>query len=603
MSESPHPFPAPRRLVNERLDSWKEIASYLGREVRTVQGWEKSEGLPIHRHQHARQGSVYAFTSELDAWREVRHGAPDSPPAPEIPAADASAPPHGAQPEGAQPEGTPQRPPDWMFATVGIAALLVVAVSWGFFFWKSGQATPAGPVGNGVLSSVVVLPFLDLSPTKDQEYFTDGLTEEIIDALSRVPNLRVVARTSAFAFKGKATDIREIGHQLNVSAVLEGSVRKSGDALRITAQLNRVSDGYHLWSQTYDRPLRDVFAVQRELSQSIADKLQAGEVPQRPGTSDLEAYRLFQEGRYLFNQHQPPESYLKAAEKYKAAIQRDPKFALAYAGLADAYAYLAEQFVAAPKDVMPKAKEAAEKALALDDDSAEAHTSLGIVKLDYERDREGAQREFRRAMELNPSSGYMRHWFAHSLEAQGRIEDAMREMRASLVLDPLLLPPRWDLANELLWVKRYDEALEQTKRMDELFPNMSVAAYLKVEAYNQQGDLKAARGILESLKSSQPEAVKETPYLALFGVAAAREGRRAEAVQILDELEQMRRTQYVEPALVLELCSVLHDHKALLRWLKRADEERSTQFIYLPFHNREAYAEVPEAEALVARIH
>jgi serine/threonine-protein kinase len=267
-----------------------------------------------------------------------------------------------------------------------LCATVLVVLAIGFLYWKNRQSKAPG----GTLSSVVVLPFLDLSPQKDQDYFSDGLTEEIIDGLSRVPNLRVVARTSAFAFKGKAADIRAIGQQLNVSAVLEGSVRKSGDQLRITAQLNRVSDGTHLWSRTYDRQLRDVFAVQREISQSIADQLRAGQVPHREPTANLEAYRLYQEGRYFFNQHLGPDSYRKAIERYQQAIERDPKFALSYSGLADAYAYLAESFVVAPREVMPKAKEAAEKAVALDDSLGEGHASLGIVKLDYEWDRGGS---------------------------------------------------------------------------------------------------------------------------------------------------------------------------------------------------------------------
>src|SRR5215475_12748098 len=223
-------------MGDDRLDSWKEIAAYLGREVRTVQLWEKSEGLPIHRQQHAKQGSVYAFKSELDSWRESRKPVEKS------------------------------KPPIFMLA--GIAAAIAILVA-GWFLLRR----PAP------LSSVVVLPFVDFSPQHDQEYFSDGLTEEIIDALSRVPNLRVVARTSAFAFKGRPNDIREIGKQLSVDAVLEGSVRKNGDQLRITAQLNRVSDGTHLWSRTYDRQLRDVFAVQREISQAIANQLRAGEIP------------------------------------------------------------------------------------------------------------------------------------------------------------------------------------------------------------------------------------------------------------------------------------------------------------------------------------
>ena len=276
---------------------------HLEREVRTVQGWEKNEGLPIHRHQHSKQGSVYAFKSELDAWREARKISADAP--------------------------TFRKPAAWVIVA---AICVVIAAISGYFVWKN-RATS--------MDSVVVLPFVDISEQHNQDYFADGLTEEIIDALSRVPNLRVVARTSAFAFKGKAKDVREIGKQLDVSAVLEGSVRKADQKLRITAQLVRVSDGSHLWSREYDRDLRDVFALQHEISQAIASELRAGTVPASHGTSDLEAYQRFQEGRYFFNQ-QEPASYHKAIERYQAAIVLDPKFALAYAGLADSWAYLAK---------------------------------------------------------------------------------------------------------------------------------------------------------------------------------------------------------------------------------------------------------------------
>jgi len=464
-------YPAPDPPANDRLDSWKEIAAYLGREVRTVQGWEKSEALPVHRHQHGRQGSVYAFKPELDAWRESRKSAPE--PAPEPP------PPPAAKSRRTQ--------------IVAAAIVFAAVASAGLLLWKNSSARSA----DSGISSVVVLPFLDMSPEKNQEYFSDGLTEEIIDALSRVPNVRVVARTSAFAFKGANKDIREIGKQLNVNAVLEGSVRKSGDQLRVTAQLNRVSDGTHLWSRTYDRRLQDVFAVQREISQAIADQLRAGQVPAREPTKDLEAYRLYQEGLYFFNQHQPPESYEKAIERYKLAIERDPKFALAYSGMADAYAYLAEMSVRAPREVMPKAKEAALKAVALDDNSAEAHTSLATVMLDYDWDTEGAQRELRRAMELNPGSGYTHHWFAHSLEAQGRLEEAMKEMRAALDLDPLSVPIHWDIGAQLLGAGRYEEAARFSTASAELFPKVPLFPYIIADAYFLKGDEATAHRTLE----------------------------------------------------------------------------------------------------------
>src|SRR5579872_702018 len=560
MSDLPRPIPLRPRPseAEDRLDSWKEIAAYLGREVRTVQGWEKNEGLPVHRHQHARQGSVYAFKSELDAWREARKGVPEvsTMPAPPQPS----------------PSGQATR-----IAIYTLGALVVLAVA-GFAWWK----TRAARAHNEPISSIVVLPFLDLSPQKDQDYFSDGLTEEIIDALSRVPNLHVVARTTAFAFKGKASDIRQIGQQLNVSAVLEGSVRKAGDQLRITAQLNRVSDGYHLWSRTFNRQLRDVFAVQQEISQSIADEMRAGEVPQRAATRDVAAYELFQEGRYFFNKHEGPDTYTKAIERYQKAIDKDPNFALAYAGMADSFAYLAENAGMAPKEVMPKAKAAAEKAVALDDNLAEAHTSLGIVKLDYERDREGGQREFQRAMQLNPGSGYVRHWYAHSLEAQGRLDEAMKEMRAAFALDPLSLVIYWDIGEELLCANQIDNAIHHLDKGNELFPNYPLLAWERMAAYCLKGDLKSGRRVLDELRAAMPGITEEPPFMSAFAAMGAREGKRAEARQTLDRLEELRKTRYVEPAFLLQLCAALGDHDRLRLWMQRAHDGRSSLYVYLP---------------------
>lgn len=537
----------------DRLDSWKEIAAYLGREVRTVQLWEKSEGLPIHRQQHARLGSVYAFKSELDAWRQARKAPPV--------------------------EKRDQRP---LWAAAGIALLLLIAAGAWFYFRKTPER----------INSVVVLPFIDLSPQHDQEYFSDGLTEEIIDALSRVPNLRVVARTSAFSFKGKNNDIRQIGKQLNVSAVLEGSVRKDGDQLRITAQLNRVSDGTHLWSRIYDQQLRNIFEVQRQISQAIADQLRAGPVPVREAPHDLEAWRLYQEGRYFFNQFQPPESNQKAIERYEQAIRRDPNFALAYAGLADAYAYLAENFVVAPREVMPKAKEAAEKAVQLDPNSAEAHTSLGAVKLDYDRDREGAQRELQRALDLNPGSAWARHWYGHAMESQNRMEDALREMRAALALDPLNIAINWDVGNELTVLGRYDEAIRHLEEAEHLFPNVAVIGYIKTSALMRKGDVAAASRELELMKKNSPEEVKSPFFIAFFGAMQAVSGQREQALAVLKKMEELRKKEYVEPFGVLWLCAALKDQRSLDLWLQRLDEERSTLYVYkdafLNFYKTEA---------------
>jgi len=539
------------------LDSWKEIAAYLGREVRTVQGWEKLEGLPVHRHQHARQGSVYAFKAELDGWRDSRRESPEAALVVVEPV----------------PAPTPRRR-----APIAIASICVVAAIAGAIVWSSRRAALAGDIPQ----SVVVLPFLDLSPQHDQDYFSDGLTEEIIDALTRVPNLRVVARTSSFAFKGRAADVRSIGQQLNVAAVLEGSVRKSGDQLRITAQLARVSDGYHLWSRTYDRNLRDVFAVQREISEAITGQLRAGAVPRREQTPDVDAWRLFQEGRYFFNQMETPASNWKAIERYRQAIARDPKFAQAYSGMADAYAYLAENFAVAPNEVMPKAREAAETALALDDSSADAHVSLGLVKLDYDRDRDGAQREFVRAMQLNSGSAYARHWYAHSLEAQQRLPGAMVEMRKALEMDPLSVVIHWDVAGELISAGKYQDAMRQVNTASELFPNVPLFPYMRVSVLMAQGDTAGAIRAIAQLRAAHPELADDPMFMAIFGVQAVLEGRPAEGRAVLGQMEALRSKRYVDAFLAAPLCAALKDRGLTVRWLKRAADERSSMVVYLP---------------------
>lgn len=568
-------MPEPAQPAADRLDSWKEIAYYLDREVRTVQGWEKNEGLPVHRHQHARQGTVYAFKSELDAWKKQRTLVPEAP----LVAA--------TNPE------SPQRVNPWRNGLIaGVCAIVLIAVA--TFAWNRINTANAAP------SSLAVLPFVDMSPAKDQEYFSDGLTEEIIDAMSRVPKMRVVARTSVFEFKGKATDIREIGRRLNVTAVLEGSVRKSGDQVRITAQLNRTSDGFHLWSRTYDRPMSDIFSLQREISQSIANQLGGGQISRHEPTTDLEAYRLYQEGRYFFNQFNLGDSNIKAVEHFQQAIQRDPKFALAYAGMADAYAYQAENFMAATKDVMPKAKAAAEKAVALDPTLGAGHTSLGIVKLDYEWDVAGADRELRKAIELSPSSGYANHWLGHAFEAELRLDDAIEQFRSSIPLDPLSLPAYWDLAGDLAIAKRFDEARSLLHKARGLFPENPLFPASEMALEIRMGNPAGARRARDGWKI--PEWMLNNPQLiGGDGILAAKEGKPEEARRALARLEEMRKTQFVDDLSVLELCHALEDRKCVMTWLTRAYENRSVVFPYVRLYFAESIAGIPEAEALVDR--
>jgi len=552
----------------DRLESWKEIAAYLGREVRTVQGWEKNEGLPVHRHQHARQGSIYAFRSELDLWRQQRRGAPDPPRA----------------------EDAAQRRPS-LRLTIAIASTVLVLSAVAVWLVLARRASPPAP------PSLVVLPFVDMSPGHDQEYFSDGLTEEIIDGLSRVSGLRVVARTSAFAFKGRNADIRQIGRDLNVTDVLEGSVRKDGNHIRVTAQLNRASDGYHVWSQTWDRDLRDIFAVQRDISQAIANQYSAGQVPARSQTQDLEALRLYQEGRYFFNQHIPPDSYRKAIERYQQALARDPAFAQAWAALSEAWAYLGENISAAPREVMPEARKAALKSLQLDPGLAEGHIALGTVELDYDWNRRGADDEFHRAMALAPGSGYARHWYAHALEAERRLPEAMKEMRAALALDPLSVPIHWDIGNELRLAGQTHEAFEFMQPAVELYPDNPVMLAVFQWACFADGHIAEGHRTMESLKKFP----QNPAIMAFVAYGEASLGRRDEALRTLDELDRRRAGEYVDAAPEVWIAEALGDVALQRKWLRRARDEHSPFFIYIPLERRLDQRD-PEIRQILASI-
>jgi TolB-like protein len=287
---------------------------------------------------------------------------------------------------------------DWRAIAALLALVLPIA---GYLLERKSHPRPATPDS----SSIAVLPFVNLSSDKENEYFSDGLTEDLIDALAKVRGLRVVARGSAFQFKGKNPDIRAVGRQLNVAAVLEGSVQRSGDRLRITAQLSGVADGYHVWSETYDRRLADVFAVQDEISRAIVGALEvrAGGDPGRrlvqSSTQDLGAYNLYLQGRFHLNKWRP-EGARKGVEYFAQAIAKDPRYAPAYTGMADCYTWLAVFGWSAARQAMPQARQAANHALELDETLAAAHVSLGYVKALYDWDWPGAEREFKRALEL-----------------------------------------------------------------------------------------------------------------------------------------------------------------------------------------------------------
>jgi len=436
-----------------------------------------------------------------------------------------------------------------------------------------GAAPPAG------IPSLAVLPFANLSGDKDNEYFSDGLAEDIIDALAQVPGLRVMARTSAFAFRGREVDVRRIGAELNVGHILEGSVRRAGGRIRVTVQLVSASDGFHLWSQRFDRELTDVFAIQDEVSQAIVEKLRgrlsADRPPVKRYTENLAAYDLCLKARYHLLTMTPEGR--DAGRRYcEQAIALDPGYALAHVMLAESCFWNAFWGTVEPRAAFSTAKAAALEALRLDDAIADAHSALGTVLGCGEFDWEGAEREFTRAAELNPSSGPVRYayawcyamWFLLPL---GRVEPALAEMRRALQLDPL--DPFYNalLAYLLHASGRPDEAVAQFQRAVDLDPGFNFSHMLFAITLNAMDRHADAVQVAERANELSGGSVATRWVL---GGAYCHAGRTAEARQILADLTERRRSAYVPASAFVFLHGGLQESDASLEWLARAVEER-----------------------------
>jgi TolB-like protein len=395
--------------------------------------------------------------------------------------------------------------------------------------------------------SIAVLPFLSLSSDPDNEIFADGMCEEIISSLAQIKKLRVIARTSSFSFKGKHLDLRAIGEQLNVRTVLEGSVRKSGNRLRITVQLVNAADGYHLWSETYDRELRDVFAIQEEIATAIAQRLEVTlDSEQRPlfraGTDNIEAFKLYTQGRSLFFQR---NSYLiRSVECCKQAVTLDPKYGLAWSALADAYAMVGFYGLARPEACLPQAKEAAQQAIALDASMAEAHTSLAMCHLLYDWDRQSAEREFLRSLDLKPRTSTTRTWYGLYFHqwAEGRFEEGLSQATQAVQIDPLSAYAR--AIQAITWLpvdleRSLATALE-TLRID---PSSFLGHWAQIHALSLQGHLADAAAVGESVIKLLGRFVWMLGSLAR---TYAHLGRRADAEALYMELKWRSKREYVQ---------------------------------------------------------
>ena len=482
----------------------------------------------------------------------------------------------------------PQRARAWQPALATILVVAILATSIYLFSRARKRAAAAG----SELASIAVLPFADLSPDKDQEYFCDGMTEEIIDALAKMNGFRVVARTSSFAFKGKQQDIREIGKKLNVATVLEGSVRKDGNRLRVTAQLNSVADGYHLWSETYERELKDVFAVQDEISRAIVDTLQLKLASpgrqSRPSSANVEAYDLYLQGRYHWSRWRS-EGAERAIEYFQRAIQKDPKYAAAYSGLADSYAWMGFFGAMPPNEAMPKARQAALKALSIDDSLAAAHTSLGYVKSLHEFDWSGAEREFKRALQLNSGDSDAHFGYGITyLAPMGRLDEAVQEMQTSRDLDPLSPIANTYLGLAYHFVGNRPASATQLRKALELDPGFVEARLELANLSFDQKDFKEFYSQLDLAKELAPES--RTDLMRAFAYAA--EGKKSEALQLVHKWEKPASGVFVRSTSIANVYAILGDKAQMYAWLERAYSDRdgmlafvNLQGVYRPYRS------------------
>ncbi len=462
-----------------------------------------------------------------------------------------------------------------------IAVILIgAALSIGLFFLGRYTAhnKQSGP-GELPNKSIAVLPFVDLSQTHDQEYFCDGISEEILDALSKVEGLRVVARTSSFSFKGKNVDVAEIGQKLNVQNVLEGSLRREGNRIRITAQLVNARDGFHIWSDTFERELQGVFAVQDEITRSIVSalKIKLAVAPPAHPQQNIEAYDLYLQGLYLSNKSDE-ESLRKSLTLFQRALDIDPNFARAWTGIAKAWLWLGDAYVR-PLEAYPKAKEAASKALALDEHDADAHCYLGETKRILDRDLSGEEEELKRALQIDPNSAIAHFFLAVAVHgSRGEWERAVAEIREAEKLDPLSPTICSFAVGIYLAADRMDDAIDAGKRTLRIDPNYVYFDPALADAYREKGDFKEAIALYE-----KAQAARQFPSVGL-AITYAKMGRREDARRILDQLIEKSRRQYVAADLIAAVYTALGEKDEAFRWLDRAFNEHSAPAYSFLFH-------------------
>ena len=455
--------------------------------------------------------------------------------------------------------------------------LFVVAVAFGIRSYFHAKETEVA------IESIAVIPFINQSKDPSADWITDGLTEAVINNLTQLPNLKVIARSSVFRYKGKEVDPLAVGKELGVRAVLTGRLMQRGDTMRISAELVDIRDNKQLWGEKYERKLADMLSVQREIAREITNNVRptlSGMEQSRADkqfTANSEAFQLYLKGRFYWNKRTPMD-FQKAIVFFQQAIEKDPNYALAYSGLADTYALLTAYSEEPPRQLMPKAKEAALKSLALDDHLAEGHASLGQIAAYYDYDFVTAEREYRRAIELNPNYAPAHQWLAEHLATKRRFDEALSEIRRALELDPLSAIMNRIYADILVDARRYDEAIEQYRRTLELDPNFQTAHYFLGRAYEAKGMYDEA--VAEYTRTGQ---IGETiPKEALARAEVYKKSGWAAYVQAnLDQLVEQSSQRKLPPFVIATFYARVGKKDQALAWLEKGYEDRDFRMTIL----------------------
>jgi len=467
----------------------------------------------------------------------------------------------------------------FMFCVVGATALVAGVVSY------LARNFPRARVASNQIKSLVVLPLENLSGDREQEYFADGMTDELIAHLSKIRSLRVISRTSAMEYKGARKPLSEIARDLNVDAVVEGTVVRSGNRVRITAELVQVAPDRNLWAETYESPLGDILTLQSQVATAIANEIRIKLTPEEEQRLasvhpiSTESYEDYLKGRYYWNKRSE-EGLTKAIDYFELATKKDPNYALAYAGLADCYSIIGSAIVGTvpSRDVAPKAKAAALKALELDGTLAEAQTSLATVRFNYDWDWAAAATGFNRAIELNPSYATAYQRFSLYLMAIGRTQESVAQMNRARDLEPLSISTNFSLGWRLYMARQYDQAIEQLRNTIEMDPNFALSHLVLGQAYEQKKSYDQAIVEFQKAASISHDSV---PAIAALGHAYAISGKKSEAQNALDQLLDKSKKQYVSPFYVAIVYAGLNENEKALDWLEKAYDDRSNGIVFL----------------------